>query len=286
MLKRNNAQQVFIVNGMMALIIYLTLSAQAQTHLKREADYLKLRRAATRNLESDQTTNQSAAERAQDSSARRQITSRRLFGAHKSEDDKRPYYMKNDKVAGRTISDYSGDFMQFLFSRPFDPSFIERDKENKGIENQHGTVWFLTPTADNEIEREVIIPKNAAMFFSLGWAFGFLEDYEPDENILGLQGFLSIAPDYFSDFEVSLDHEPLPREAIIATQSPITYFPLLTETAKAFGLGSMSRVYSRAAIGGNFVMLKPFSEGTHVLKIRFKDAEGNNYYREYYICIL
>lgn len=278
MSKKNQGSAAIIIWGMLTF----SLTALSQPIIKREADYLKALQAIQAQTASDE--NRGAATTRRQSSVRRATT--RTAERVEAAASEPVYYAQTDRVAGRTISDYSGDFLHFLFARPFDPGIVAFEKESKGMEFQHGPVWFLTPTLDGAPEREVVMPKNTAVFFSLGWAFGFLDDAEPDENMLGLQGFLSTVPEYFTDFDVALDYERLPREAIIATQSPTTYFPLLAETAQMLGIETMPRVYSRAALGGNFVLLKPLSAGAHVLKVRFSDVDGNTYVREYYLCVL
>ncbi len=134
------------------------------------------------------------------------------------------FYGKDDKVAGRTISDYAGDFLHFTFSRSFDPKFADFEAMSKGIEFQHGPVWFLALGIGDSAEREIVVPKNTPMFFSLGWGWYWLEDSDPDElfQVYHDQADIDI-PTIFKDFEVSLDYQPLPREAIIFTQSPRTY---------------------------------------------------------------
>ena len=280
MLRKNHMRVVFTLSGMLLL---LGLSVNAQVTFRREADYLKARRAlaAQRGL----------LEQPVASSARRQPTVRRVVqssvAVSQAEATAPAYFQADEKFAGRTVSEYSGDFLHFLFTRP-GPDSLPFEQMAKGIEFQHGPVWFLTQTFDGAPEREVMVPKNTPVFFSLGWAFGFLFDEDPDEAMFGLRGFLSTVPEYFTDFYVELDYEVLPREAIVATQSPTTYFPATAEVIEVLQLPvpPMSRVFSRAAIGGNFVLLKPLSEGTHVLKMRFQDIEGNRYIREYYLCVL
>ena len=193
------------------------------------------------------------------------------------------FYSKQDKVAGRTVSDYAGDYLHYLFSQSHQPAAVTfAETEGRGVEYQHGPVWFLSLAGQGET-RTVMAPRNTPLFVSLGWGWYWLNEDEPDAVLPIIQSEIEGIYDYFYDFQVSLDFEVAPVSVVIPTQSPVTYWPLLAEDAEVFGYESCSRVFSRAGMAGNFALLKPLAAGTHTLKIQFYDREGRYYLREFTI---
>ncbi len=212
----------------------------------------------------------------------REVESIPLNLTHSAAADQR-FFGKQDKVAGRTISDYAGDYLHYLFSQSHQPAAVNfAETEGRGVEYQHGPVWFLSLAGQRET-RTVMAPRNTPLFVSLGWGWYWLNEDEPDAVLPIIQSEIEGIYDYFYDFQVSLDFEVAPASVVIPTQSPVTYWPLLAEDAEVFGYESCARVFSRAGMAGNFALLKPLAPGTHTLKLQFRDREDNYYLREFTI---
>ncbi len=193
------------------------------------------------------------------------------------------YYEAGEKPFGVRYEDWSAQWWQWATSIPASVNPLLDATGAHVAVGQRGNVWFLAENVGGVNERETTIPSNVSLFFPVFNAIYFQDASEepvPEAEIRALlTEFLSTT----STLEVSLDHQPLPREAIQHIQSDL--FTTLFPENNIFSEFDVHKgFYNPSMDEGFYVMLKPLSPGTHVLKIRGGDDTFSTYV-EYYICV-
>ncbi len=193
------------------------------------------------------------------------------------------YYVAGEKPFGIGLESWTAQWWQWVTTIPAEANpLLDKTGEHAAV-GQRGNVWFLAENTGGVNEREITIPANVTLFFPV---FNAIYFQTPEEGEISEQEIRDLLTEFLSTtstLEVSLDHQPLPREAIQHTQSNIftTQFP---ENNLFSDIGVPKGFYHPCADEGYYVMLKPLSPGTHVLKIRGSDDFFSTYV-EYYICV-
>ncbi len=195
-----------------------------------------------------------------------------------------PVYYPGKKPLGYSYGNWGAQWWQWGTSIPNVTSPLNDKTGDFAATGQHGKVWFLAGNGGGVDERVITIPADVSLLVPVLTAIYFDEGLEPGLTEEAMRAALDEFMSGATTLEVSLDHQPLPRRAMTRAQSEVfpTFFPennLLAE------IGVLKGVYPLSVADGYYLMLKPLSSGTHVLKIRGGTADFMSYV-EYYIRVL
>lgn len=171
----------------------------------------------------------------------------------------------SDYVDGKPVSDYINTWWQWTYSMPTESSPVLDETGEMCDAGQRGAVWFLAGGyGTSKINRNCKIPEDKYIFFPV---INML--YRPRKEDAVTCDYAkkqaALNNDHLFSIEVSLDSITAwnPANTRIASENCFDLLGLVPEE------DNPPKIYP-AATDGYWVMLRPLSKGTHILKFSAK----------------
>ena len=193
-------------------------------------------------------------------------------------------YERHEKPFGLSYKELLAQWWQWGLSIPQSASPLMDATGENAFTGQRGKIWFLSGNNGGVDEREITIPADTPLFIPILTNLFFDDGTYGPVSEAEVRAYLDDFAASATTLELSINHQPLPRAAIYHVQSNVftTAFP---EHNIFAGFDIPKGIYDISLADGYFVMLKPLSVGTHVIKMRGETADFSSYV-EYYICVL
>lgn len=190
------------------------------------------------------------------------------------DDDDHAWFGVHAKPYGVSFGEWSARWWQHMVSTPSGDNPLIDAGGNKCSVGQSGPVWLLAGNLGGVSQRNCDVPAGTALYFPI---YNFIGANTPnvcfqDANDLSVadlraqgQGFV----DGVVTLNVELDDKPIPK--LFERRYRSIPFSLTVPSDNVFNAGcnGLPRgIYSPATDEGYYVMLKPLSVGSHVLRIR------------------
>ena len=197
-------------------------------------------------------------------------------------------YKPDEAPFGISYGNWGAYWWQWAMSIPasIHPGSLDRKISGANAQlGQAGPVYFFSPNYQGTTsESEFLVPADRAIFFPV-YTVGFF--FAPSDTI---EGFLRRADEdanfivnNVNKIWVEIDHQPVPETSIVRARSRLfsTNLPK-GNVFEPFGLHQ--GVYPSSA-EGYYIMIKPLSPGTHVIKTAASHNFGFSTHSEFYICV-
>ncbi len=173
-------------------------------------------------------------------------------------------FSADSKPYGLTYSEWTAKWWQWGYLIPKDVNPAYDDTGKNCAQKQNGPVWFLAGTYGHTVNRKCDIPPGKAILFPILNSECSFAEFPNLKTLSELRLCAKTIQDQVITLNATVDGVPISNLHKYRIQSPPFSFTLPQNNI----LGLPPNVTTQAIADGNWVFLKPISDGSH--KITFK----------------
>lgn len=171
---------------------------------------------------------------------------------------------------GKSYGEWAAEWWQWVHAIPVTENPLFDESGAKCMVGQRGPVWFLTGVINisGTVTRHCAIPEGTALFMPLINITGAV-GLDPETSVSALRDGTKFVIDLVTDLLADLDGIPVRGVELLRFTSPAFSVTLPPDNFTLFqgNPAGVPGTYFPAVDDGFYIMFKPLSVGTHVLRI-------------------
>lgn len=175
-----------------------------------------------------------------------------------------PVFSADSKPYNLTYGEWTAKWWQWGYSVPRNINPAYDDTGKNCAQGQRGPVWFLAGTYGHPVDRVCTIPEGKAILFPILNSECSFAEFPKLKTLSQLHSCAETIQDHVTTLYASIDGISIPHLQEYRIQSP----PFNLSLPQNNILGMSANTTTQAIADGNWVFLKPLSEGIH--KLMFK----------------